>query len=142
MWLTKRPHLPTSLMVEQIFVYGDSLQHKLVAIVVPDADSALQWSGGIKPSQKLKRDGDGGLLPADAAAFAAVCKDAKFKADLLADMELCAKKASLNSFEKVRDVTLECIPFSNENGLLTATAKSKRPDLIKRYRAEVDALYA
>ena len=33
-------------LIKQIFIYGDSLQAYLVAIVVPDTDELKRWNGG------------------------------------------------------------------------------------------------
>ncbi len=45
-------------------------------------------------------------------------------------------------FELVKAVYLESELFSVENELLTPTFKLKRPQLQKKYQAEIDAMYA
>ena len=45
-------------------------------------------------------------------------------------------------FEEVKDVVLECELFSVENDLMTPSFKLKRPQLLKRYKQQIDAMYA
>ena len=45
-------------------------------------------------------------------------------------------------FELVKALHIELEPFSVDNDLMTPTFKLKRPQLQKRYQAQVDAMYA
>ncbi|KDD76920.1 AMP-binding enzyme [Helicosporidium sp. ATCC 50920] len=113
--------------VEQVWVYGNSFESCLVAVVVPtkerfDAFAAAAHKAGQAP-EELARD------PALAAA-------------LLVDLTAQAKEGKLKGFEQVRKVHVETELFSVENELMTPTFKLKRPQLQQRYQKEVDAMYA
>eukprot|EP00887_Chlorella_sp_A99_P003085 scaffold9.g3085.t1 len=116
--------------VEQIWVYGNSFENSLVAVVVPVA-------------AKLKELGKEAGAPADASEDA-LCKHPGVKTALLASLTATAKGGKLKGFEMVKAVYLESPshPFSVDNELLTPTFKLKRPQLQKRYQGEIDAMYA
>ena len=52
-----------------------------------------------------------------------------------------ARLADLPRWARVRQVLRAGEPWSVANGLLTPTQKLKRPRLVERYRAEIDAVY-
>uniref|UniRef100_A0A915CUS7 AMP-dependent synthetase/ligase domain-containing protein n=1 Tax=Ditylenchus dipsaci TaxID=166011 RepID=A0A915CUS7_9BILA len=60
---------------------------------------------------------------------------------LLADLHKLGKAAKLNSIEQVKKVHIEMELFSVENGLLTPTMKSKRPQLRLKYKDIMKSLY-
>lgn len=83
------------------------------------------------------------------------------KKAVLENIQAAGKAAGLFSFEQVcsvefamgqtrnlmmdlqvKDIHLEADPFSVENGLLTPTLKSKRPQLKARYSKELAAMYS
>jgi long-chain acyl-CoA synthetase len=72
--------------VLQVFVYGDSLQSSLVAVVVPDPEALLPWAAerGI--------GGDLGVL----------CANAHVRDAVLKSMQEQAREAQLRGFEQVR----------------------------------------
>ena len=107
-----------SPFVEQSFVYGDSLQSHLVAIIVIDKEFIKS-----KNSELLT-------------------KLAELKETVMTDIAKVGKAAGLNGFEMVRNVHIEEVPFSAENGLVTPTFKLKRHQLKQRYQKEIDAMYA
>uniref|UniRef100_A0A670XX23 Arachidonate--CoA ligase n=1 Tax=Pseudonaja textilis TaxID=8673 RepID=A0A670XX23_PSETE len=112
--------------VAQVFVHGDSLQSFLVGIVVPDEETlpALAENLGIKGS------------------FEDLCKNSVMKNAVLMEMNNLGKEAGLKTFEQVKYIYLHPELFTVENGLLTPTLKSRRPDLVKCFRSQIDALYA
>ncbi|XP_058496329.1 long-chain-fatty-acid--CoA ligase 1a isoform X1 [Solea solea] len=112
--------------VAQIFVYGESLQACLVAIVVTDPDFLPVWA---------KNKGVEG-------SYSELCKMKEVKAAILEDLLRLGKEAGLKSFEQVRDITLHSEMFSVQNGLLTPTLKAKRAELRNRFREQIDELYA
>ena len=114
--------------VEQIWVYGNSFESSLVAVVVPAVESIRGWASG----------GGGGA----SATAAELCKDEGVKGKMMESLNTIAKEAKLKGFEMVRAVYLEPELFSVENDLLTPTFKAKRPQLQKKYQAEIDAMYA
>ncbi|GAQ82914.1 Long-Chain Acyl-CoA Synthetase [Klebsormidium nitens] len=119
-----------SRFVSQIFVYGDSLQSTLVAVVVPDVGALREWA---KTSQPALADAPDEKLAASAEAEKAV----------LADLKVVAKgPPALKGFEVIRAVHLDPEPFSVDNDLLTPTFKSKRPQLKKKYGDIIEKLYA
>lgn len=113
--------------VAQCFIYGDSFNSYLVAIVAVEPDVLRAWaeSEGIK-YEDLKQ----------------LCADPRARAAVLADMDDIGKQAQLRGFEFAKAVTLVSEPFTMENGLLTPTFKVKRPQA-KAYFAKVIAdMYA
>jgi len=116
-------------LVGQCFVYGDSYQSFLVAIVVPDEDVCQSWVEENNPNVVK-------------AKFEDLCRNSKLKNDILAQIKACSKANGLHGFETVRALHLSSEPFSDANGLLTPTFKLKRQRLRDRYQDEISALYA
>ena len=116
----KSPH------VAQVFLYGDSLQSCVVAIVVPNP-------GHIK--ELVAQQGLAGSTLEEWLAHAPVQKAVE------ADMLRVAKEAGLQSFEQAKAVHLHPEPFTPENDLLTPTFKLKRNVAKERFQAVIDALY-
>lgn len=117
-------------LVEQLFVYGNSFESVLVAVVVPRKRTLLEWwssSGGGAADASLEQ----------------VCADPKASAHVLAELTAAARAAGLLGFEIPKAVHLESRGlWSVEDDLLTPTLKKKRPQLQKRYQAEIDGMYA
>lgn len=111
--------------IAQPFVYGDSLQSVLVAILTVNADYCKPWA---------KDNG----FPSD---MEALVKNEEFKKIVLADIVRVAKAAKLNSIEIVKDIHLEANQWTADN-CLTPTFKLKRNDAKKMYQKEIDAMYA
>lgn len=103
-------------LIQQIYVYGNSLRSYLVAVVVPDMQ-ALRSVLGQTPEPK---------------AILALIRE---------DFQRIAHSMDLKSFEVPRELILELQPFSAENGLLTSVLKKKRPALKEKYGEQLEALY-
>jgi len=115
-----------NLNFEQVWVYGNSFENCLVAVVVPSEDKLIAWA---------KEKGIAG-------DYAALCKTPEANAMLLSELKKTGKEAKMKGFEIVKAIHLDAVQFSVENDLLTPTFKLKRPQLLKHYQSEVDALYA
>ncbi|KAK1380086.1 Long-chain-fatty-acid--CoA ligase [Heracleum sosnowskyi] len=113
--------------IAQCFVYGDSLNSSLVAVVCLDPDVFQAWA--VAEGFKYKN-------------LKELCKDPRARAAVLADMNAIGREAQLRVFEFAKAVALVLEPFTLENGLLSPTFKIKRPQA-KAYFAEAIAdLYA
>lgn len=114
-----------SIAVAQVFIYGYSLKSSLVCVAVPDPETFTKWcaSNGVN------------------GTYDELCNNDKVNKLVLDDMCKVGKSRGLKSFELPRKVFLSNELFSVENGLLTPTFKSKRPQLFQRYKDTIDSLY-
>ena len=116
-----------SYFVSQIFVYGDSLQSYLIAVVVPDeAYVRKHWAHSNGHSEST--------------SFEDICKDQKFKEKVLEDMNKYGKEEKLLGFEFVKKIHLEPTLWTTED-LLTPTQKLMRHQGKIRYQEIFDELY-
>ncbi len=100
-----------SPLVRQIYVYGNSAQPYLLAVVVPTQEALGRYDlETLKP--KI--------------------------ADSLQDV---ARATRLQSYEVPRDFIIETTPFSLENGLLTGIRKLAWPKLKQHYGERLERLY-
>ncbi|XP_052194627.1 long chain acyl-CoA synthetase 7, peroxisomal isoform X2 [Diospyros lotus] len=113
--------------VSQCFIYGDSSNSCLVAVVSVDPDILKDWAA----SEGIKYEDLGKL-----------CHDRRAKAAVLADMDAIGREAQLRGFEFAKAVTLVLEPFTMENGLLTPTFKIKRPQAKSYFAKEISNMYA
>jgi len=113
--------------IAQCFVYGDSFNSSLVAIVAVEPEVLKAWaaSEGIQ-YEDLRQ----------------LCADPRARATVLADMDSIGKEAQLRGFEFAKAVTLVAEPFTLENGLLTPTFKVKRPQAKAYFAKEISDMYA
>jgi len=121
-----------SKWVMQVWVYGNSEENCVVAVVVPDSEVLLPWA---------EAEGKGTTL-------AEVCSREEVKKMVFDDMVACGKAAKLRGFELPKDILFETEVnalgqgFTVENDLLTPTFKPRRPQLGKKYSKAIDRLYA
>jgi len=132
----------SSQYIAQAFIYGDSLKHQLVSVVVPDHERLKDWAReqsnlSVKLQSGAGVDADGNV----AAWYAALCALPAVKTLIMDELVSTAKAANLKGFEKAKEATIEAKPFDAERGLLTPTFKPKRPQLRKHYQKEIDAMY-
>ncbi|XP_021673878.2 long chain acyl-CoA synthetase 7, peroxisomal isoform X1 [Hevea brasiliensis] len=113
--------------VSQCFIYGDSFNSCLVAVVAVDPDVLRDWAA----SEGIKYDDLGQL-----------CNDPRARAAVLTDLDEVGKEAQLRGFEFAKAVTLVPEPFTLENGLLTPTFKIKRPQAKEYFAKAISDMYA
>ncbi|ORW01201.1 carboxylic acid reductase [Mycobacterium kyorinense] len=99
-------------LVHQIYIYGNGEQSYLLAVVVP-TDEALRRH-----------------------------RASELKVLILRSLQQAAQTAELESYEIPRDIIVEPVPFTLDNGLLTGTRKPSRPNLKQRYGERLEQLYA
>ena len=115
-----------NLFVEQIWVYGNSFESCLVAVVVPNEAKLMDWASKVKGI-----DGD----------FASICAKTETKEMMLSELTSTGRLAKLKGFEIIKALHVDAVEFSVDNDLITPTFKLKRPQLLKYYKDTVDALY-
>ncbi|KAK6946184.1 AMP-binding enzyme, C-terminal domain [Dillenia turbinata] len=112
-------------VITSIWVYGNSFESFLVAVVVPDRKALEDWAANNQETDDFK----------------SLCKNSKARKYILDELNATAQKQKLRGFEMIRAVHLEPIPFDIERELITPTFKLKRPQLLKYYKECVDKLY-
>ncbi|XP_044252556.1 long-chain-fatty-acid--CoA ligase 5 isoform X2 [Tribolium madens] len=115
-----------SQYVSQVYVHGESLKSCIIAIVVPDVDVIKCWAT------------ENGIP----GTFSVLCNNPDVKQLIMDDMIAWGKEAGLKSFEQVKDIYLHPDPFSVQNGLLTPTLKSKRPQLKEYFKPQIEDMYS
>ncbi|XP_078436220.1 long chain acyl-CoA synthetase 6, peroxisomal-like isoform X2 [Wolffia australiana] len=113
--------------VAQCFVYGDSFNSSLVAVISVDPDVMRNWASanGIQYG-----------------SLEQLCSDPRARAAVLADLDAVGRESKLRGFEFVKAVTLVTEPFTLENGLLTPTFKIKRPQARAYFDKAIADMYA
>ncbi|KVH93253.1 AMP-binding, conserved site-containing protein [Cynara cardunculus var. scolymus] len=112
-------------LVTSIWVYGNSFESFLVAVVVPDITVIEEWA------VKNNESGD----------YESLCKNSNARKYVLDELNSEAQKNKLRGFETLKAVHLEPVPFDFERDLITPTFKLKRQQLLKYYKNCVDQLY-
>ncbi|VAI22553.1 unnamed protein product [Triticum turgidum subsp. durum] len=114
-----------SQLAASVWVYGNSFESFLVAVVVPEKQAIEDWAA----------------LNGKSGDYAELCNDPKARRYIQDELNQTGKKLGLRGFEMLRAVHLEPVPFSIDKDLITPTFKLKRPQLLKHYKDRVDQLY-
>ncbi|KAF2604548.1 hypothetical protein F2Q70_00024250 [Brassica cretica] len=112
-------------IVQDIWVYGDSFKSMLVAVIVPNPETVNRWAndfGFTKPFEEL-------------------CSISELQEHILLELKSTAEKHKLSKFEYIKAVTVEAKSFDIERGLVTATLKNQRKNLLKFYQVEIEEMY-
>ncbi|KAM5572176.1 long chain acyl-CoA synthetase 4-like [Rosa sericea] len=111
--------------IDAIWVYGNSFESCLVAVVTPNKQAIERWA------QQNDVSGD----------FNSLCENTKVKEYVLGELNKIAKDKKLKGFEVIKAVHLDPEPFDMERDLITPTYKKKRPQLLKYYKGVIDNMY-
>ena len=125
--------LSATPIIAQIFVYGQSLQSYLLAVVIPDPVNLARIASPILGKE---------IASTDTAALDEAVKDQRVVKAILDTLTKESAKSGLKGYEYVKRVHVSNELFSMENGTLTPTFKIKRRDAAAKYQKELDALYA
>ncbi|GMH02733.1 hypothetical protein Nepgr_004572 [Nepenthes gracilis] len=112
-------------LITSIWVYGNSFESFLVAVVVPERKALEDWAAN------HQHTGD----------FKSLCNYSKARKYFLDELNNTGQKHKLRGFEMLRGVYLEAIPFDFERDLVTPTFKLKRPQLLRYYKECIDEMY-
>ena len=113
-------------IVKQIFIYGDSLQSIIVAIVIPDETEALKLAG----EKEL-----------DSSDMDAFFKSKEWLDLVIEKFTEAKKEAGLTGLEVPKKYHFDRTEFTLENDLLTPTMKLKRNDAKKKYFDQIKEMY-
>jgi long-chain acyl-CoA synthetase len=113
-------------LVTSMWVYGNSFESFLVAVVVPDKKALEDWAA----ANNLEIED-----------FALLCQSLEARKYVLDELNRIGHQNKLRGFEILKAVHLEPNLFDMERDLITPTFKLKRPQLLKYYKDRVDQLY-
>ena len=117
-----------SPMIAQCFIYGNSLQNNVVAVVTPEQEWVEQWA----------KNQPGDLQASD---FQTLCQNSDLKSLIGDDMLRLAAENKLSSLEKPKQFCLHHELFSQENNALTSTFKLKRNVALEMRQDLIDQMY-
>ncbi|CAN6444436.1 unnamed protein product [Victoria cruziana] len=103
---------------DAIWVYGNSFESCLVAVVNPNKEALEHWA------EENEESGD----------FTVLCANPRAKEYVLGELNKIGKEKKLKGFEFIKAVHLDPLPFDMERDLITPTYKKKRPQLQKYYQ--------
>lgn len=112
-----------AVLVDQIWVYGDSCRRSLIAIVLPDFSSLTDF---VEPGTSITE----------------ICRSETVKKEILKELDSVGKTGGLQGFERVRNLAIVSEGFTVENGLMTPSFKLKRHDLLRTFNTVITDLYA
>ncbi|WJX54824.1 Long chain acyl-CoA synthetase 4 [Trifolium repens] len=111
--------------IESIWVYGNSFEAFLVAVVTPSKQALQHWA----EENGISMD------------FNSLCEDSRAKSYILEELTKIGKEKKLKGFEFIKAVHLDPVPLDMERDLITPTYKKKRPQLLKYYQNVIDNMY-
>ncbi|KAI8028267.1 Long chain acyl-CoA synthetase 4 [Camellia lanceoleosa] len=111
--------------IDSIWVYGNSFESFLVAVVNPNQQFLECWA------EENAVAGD----------FDTLCENSKATAYILQELTKIGKEKKLKGFEFIKAVHLDPVPFDMERDLLTPTYKKKRAQFLKYYQNVIDGMY-
>ena len=114
-----------SRWVAQIFIDGISSKETVVAIVIPDEEYVRK---NLKPV-------------ANETTLIDLCKNAKLKEVILADLNRLGEQYKLQKYQIPINIHLYPELFSQNNGLLTVTMKTRRANARKYFESIIQSLY-
>jgi long-chain acyl-CoA synthetase len=116
--------LKLSGFISQAFVYGDNKPYN-VCLVVPDFEALRKWAEGHEVSDK---------------ELGALVVNERVRGKIGDEIERFG--AEFKGYERPQKWALLTEEFTTENGMLTPKMSVKRREVITRYRATIDSLYA
>ncbi|ORX78269.1 acetyl-CoA synthetase-like protein [Basidiobolus meristosporus CBS 931.73] len=114
-------------LVAQSFVYGNSLQAYLVAIIIPNPELI----------QEIAREKQLENVPVEQ-----LCQSKEIQAHYLKQLRDYGAQQGLKGFENIRNLRISTQPFTVENNLLTPTFKLKRNEVRQKYESEIECMYS
>ena len=119
--------------VGSIYVYGNSLQRYLVAIVVPDWEVLIPF---IKDNANKM-----GLIHLIDKDKKTICQNKIIREFILRNMNITGKIRGLFGFEFVKKIRLFDQEFSAQNGLTTVSMKLKRNACKAKFKDQINDMY-
>ncbi|KAJ1685345.1 hypothetical protein LUZ63_016735 [Rhynchospora breviuscula] len=111
--------------IDSIWVYGNSFESFLVAVINPSREAIENWalSNGLSGN------------------FEELCENLEVTKYILGLISSFARVNKLKGFEIIKGIHLDPVLFDMERDLLTPTYKKKRPQLLKYYQDVINGLY-
>ena len=114
--------------VEQVWIYGDSLQSYIVSVIVPRTQSCVEF---------LKTKG----IDVNSNNVKEYYDNEELKKEILKDIEVFSKENDFKGFEIIKKVYLSKEAFTVENDLATPTLKVKRHNAKKYFQKQINEMY-
>jgi long-chain acyl-CoA synthetase len=115
-----------SRWIAQIFIDGISSEETVVGIIIPDEEYVRKFF----------------KTAADGMTFVDLCKDVTLKEITFSDLNHLAKKYQLKKYETLSNIYLHPELFSQNNGLLTVTLKTRRTNARTYFQPIIPSLYS
>ena len=115
--------------IEQIFIYGDSLQNYLVGILVPKSNDVIEF---------LKKKG---IENVSKENYKDYFEDEDLIKDILNEINDFSRHNDIKGFEIIKKVYLSKEAFTIDNNLLTTTLKIRRHVAKKHFLKEIEKMY-
>jgi long-chain acyl-CoA synthetase len=123
----------SSLIVDNICVYGKSFENYPIALVVPNERELFELA--------VSKHICASIQDAKSMPFKDLCNNQMIKVEVLKNLQSIAFANNLKSAEIVKNVILCPSPWTIEAGLITPANKLKRNAIVNQFKKEIDACY-